>query len=52
MTIQIYDNSNSYEIFKWPYLKIQFEIKKKTIPESPINKDYDGEKQIEKKFKR
>ena len=29
----------------WPYLKKLFEIEKnKSIPENPINKDYDGEK--------
>ena len=39
------DNSNSYEIFKSPYFKIQFKL-----PEGQIDKDYDGKNNMKNKI--
>ena len=40
MTILKQYTSNSYEIFKKPYFKNFLKLEKKSIPETPINKDY------------
>ena len=48
MIIQIYDNSNYYEIFKTNVS--EYNLKVKTVSESQIVKHYDVKKKLKTKF--